>query len=252
MKVSNNLSVIARSVATKQSKSRLLRALRALAMTIFLAIIVLINPLGVYCAQENRTVQESADDKISLDLKNVDIVELLRIISLKTGKTIVPSKEVTGRITVYLSNVAFNDVLDIILLTQGLALNPKNQLLFEGIDFRSYQLAFTFTPYSAEEAETVRQIIKTFKKHAAPTIITEAAGMFFRPPSTVGVQFMFNGKENPNIAKVTESVIESIDVNYAPNGWAAHDNGAPVQTTLTLQLKEIQLVDSVMIDKQGF
>ena len=140
----------------------------------------------------------------------------------------------------------------LLLQTKGLALNPKNQLLFEGIDFRSYQLAFTFTPYSAEEAETVRQIIKTFKKHAAPTIITETAGMFFRPPSTVGVQFMFNGKENPNIAKVTESVIESIDVNYAPNGWAAHDNGAPVQTTLTLQLKEIQLVDSVMIDKQGF
>ena len=140
----------------------------------------------------------------------------------------------------------------LLLATQGLALNPKNQLLFEGIDFRSYQLAFTFTPYSAEEAETVRQIIKTFKKHAAPTIITEAAGMFFRPPSSVGVQFMFNGKENPNIAKVTESVIESIDVNYAPNGWAAHDNGAPVQTTLTLQMKEIQLVDSVMIDKQGF
>jgi hypothetical protein len=140
----------------------------------------------------------------------------------------------------------------LLLATQGLALNPKNQLLFEGIDFRSYQLAFTFTPYSAEEAETVRQIIKTFKKHAAPTIITETAGMFFRPPSTVGVQFMFNGKENPNIAKVTESVIESVDVNNAPNGWAAHDNGAPVQTTLTLQMKEIQLVDSVMIDKQGF
>jgi hypothetical protein len=140
----------------------------------------------------------------------------------------------------------------LLLATQGLALNPKNQLLFEGIDFRSYQMSFTFTPYSAEEAETVRQIIKTFKKHAAPTIITEAAGMFFRPPSTVGVQFMFNGKENPNIAKVTESVIESIDVNYAPNGWSAHENGAPVQTVLTINFKEIQLVDSVMIDKQGF
>ena len=68
---------------------------------------VLINPLGVYSAQENPKVQETANDKISLDLKNVDIVELLRIISLKTGKTIVPSKEITGRITIYLSNVAF-------------------------------------------------------------------------------------------------------------------------------------------------
>ncbi|PIP19215.1 MAG: hypothetical protein COX41_04105, partial [Candidatus Omnitrophica bacterium CG23_combo_of_CG06-09_8_20_14_all_41_10] len=87
------------------------------------------------CAQENQQVQvqqvqESANDKISLDLKNVEIVELLRIVSLKTGKTIVPSKEVTGRITVYLSNVAFNDVLDIILLTQGLALNRKDNVYY--------------------------------------------------------------------------------------------------------------------------
>ena len=107
-------------------------AMRALAMTAPLVAMFLINPLGAKTenAQENQQVQESANDKISLDLKNVDIVELLRIVSLKTGKTIVPSKEVTGRITVYLSNVAFNDVLDIILLTQKLALNCKDNIYY--------------------------------------------------------------------------------------------------------------------------
>jgi hypothetical protein len=67
--------------------------------------------------------------------------------------------------------------------------------------------------------------------------------MFFVPPSTFNLDFLFNGQRNTNITKVTESVIESIDVNYAPNGWAAHDNGAPVQTTLTINFKEIELVD---------
>jgi hypothetical protein len=138
------------------------------------------------------------------------------------------------------------------LATQGLAINPKNQLLFDGIDFRTYQLAFTFTPYSSEEAETVKNIIKAFRKAAAPKIVNQAAGMFFTPPKIIKPAFMFNGKENSNISKVGESVIESIDVNYAPNGWAAHQNGAPVQTTLTINFKEIQLVDSTMIDKQGF
>ena len=94
-----------------------------LALSIIMGMGILINPPSISCAQEASVAQETANDKISLDLKNVDIVELLRIISLKTGKTIVPSKEVTGRITVYLSNVAFNDVLDIIVLTQGLTLN---------------------------------------------------------------------------------------------------------------------------------
>ena len=134
----------------------------------------------------------------------------------------------------------------------NLAINPKNQLLFEGIDFRTYQMAFVFTPYSAEEARTVKKIIQSFKKHAAPRIVTEAAGMFFVPPSTVRLQFMYNGKENPHVARVAESVIESVDVNYSPNGWAAHDDGAPVQTMLTINFKEIQLIDKTMIEKEGF
>jgi hypothetical protein len=129
------------------------------------------------------------------------------------------------------------------LSTQGLAINPQQQLLFDGIDFRTYQMAFTFTPYSRQEAETVKEIIKLFRYHAAPQITTSAAGMFFVPPSTFNLDFLFNGQRNTNVTKVTESVIENIDVNYAPNGWAAHDDGAPVQTTLTINFKEIELVD---------
>lgn len=139
------------------------------------------------------------------------------------------------------------------LATQGLAINPKQQLLFEGIDFRTYQLAFTFTPYSREEAETVRKIIKAFRKAAAPTITDAAAGMFFVPPNIITLDFLHNGKRNPNISRVAESVIESIDVNYTPTTmWAAHDDGAPVQTMMTINFKEVQLIDSDMINNGGY
>ena len=137
------------------------------------------------------------------------------------------------------------------LATQGLAINPQQQLLFDGIDFRTYQMAFTFTPYSKQEAETVNKIIQLFKYHAAPQITTAGAGMFFIPPSTFDVDFMFNGKRNQNVNRVAESVIESVDVNYAPNGWSAHDDGAPVQTTLTINFKEIELIDKTKI-KDGY
>jgi hypothetical protein len=39
-------------------------------------------------------------------------------------------------------------------------------------------MAFTFTPYSKEEAETVNKIIQLFKYHAAPQITTSWPGMF--------------------------------------------------------------------------
>jgi hypothetical protein len=149
-----------------------------------------------------------------------------------------------------LAGAAQSSAGKLFLKSQGLAINPNQQLLFDGIDFRSYQMAFTFTPYTREEADTVKKIINLFKEHSAP-LITSGVGMFFIPPSTFDVKFLFNNKENRNINRVAESVIESIEVNYAPNGWAAHDDGAPVQTTLTIGFKEIELIDRTKI-QQGY
>jgi hypothetical protein len=137
----------------------------------------------------------------------------------------------------------------LLLSTQGLAINPQNQLLFEGIGFRNYQMSFTFTPYSREEAASVKEIIQMFKKHAAPRLVKGAGGMLFIPPSSFKLKFFFNGNENLNVGKVAESVIESIDVNYAPNGWSAHTDGAPVQTTMTISFKEIEIIDREKIEK---
>jgi hypothetical protein len=133
----------------------------------------------------------------------------------------------------------------------GYAVNPQLQLLFEGISFREYQMSFIFTPYSKQESDQVQQIIQLFRQNAAPQIVTEAGGMFFIPPSSFTLDFLYNGQTNPYINKVAESVITGIDVNYAPSGYSTHDDGAPVQTTLTLQFKEIQLIDSAKI-QQGY
>lgn len=91
-----------------------------------------VTPAIISAEEVPSTVQEKQErrEKISLDLKDVEIVELLRILSLKTNQTIVPTKEVTGRITIYLNNVTFQDVLDIVLLSQGLACNIKGNIYY--------------------------------------------------------------------------------------------------------------------------
>ena len=129
----------------------------------------------------------------------------------------------------------------------GYAVNPQLQVLFQGIGFREFSMNFTFTPYSKDEAQMVEKIIKMFRKNAAPKIVTGAAGMFFVPPSSFGIEFMFNGIENKHLNKIQNSVITGIDVNYAPQGWSAHDDGAPVQTTLSITFKELTLTDSAQI-----
>ena len=136
----------------------------------------------------------------------------------------------------------------IALKSQGLAINPNQQLLFDGIPLRSYQLAFTFTAYSQQESETVLKIIQTLKSYSRPRTVTGSGGMLFIPPATFDLQFLFNGKPNKYVNKVAESVITNVDVNYAPNGWAAHHDGAPLQIQLTLQFKEIKLIDKDKVD----
>ncbi len=69
------------------------------------------------------------DTRISLDLKGIDIIELLRILSLKTGYTIVPSRDVSGRVNIFLNNITFDDALEIILVSQSLAAEKKNNLI---------------------------------------------------------------------------------------------------------------------------
>ena len=136
-----------------------------------------------------------------------------------------------------------SDASKLLLRSQGLAINPNQQVMFDGIQLRTYQLAFTFTPYSQQEAEEVKKIIDTFKLYSRPRTVEGTGGMLFIPPATFDLQFLLNGKENQYVNKVAESVIESLDVNYAPNGWATYANGMPVQTTLTMNFKEIKLID---------
>jgi hypothetical protein len=160
-------------------------------------------------------------------------------------------EDITGPLGKGINAARNNSAMQLALKKAGYAVNPQIQMLFEGIGFRDYQMAFTFTPYSKQEAETVKNIIKQFRKAASPEIVTQAAGMFFIPPSVLDISFLYNGQPNPNINKIARSVITSVDVNYAPDGWSAHDDGAPVQTTLTLQFKETVLIDKKKID-QGY
>jgi len=144
-----------------------------------------------------------------------------------------------------------NSAVKLAMSAAGYVFNPQQQVLFEGINFREYEMNFTFTPSSAEETNSVNAIIKTLRYHAAPQI-GGLGGFFFIPPSVFNVSFRYNGKVNPNINLLKRSVLKSVNVNYAPNGWAAFEgSGAPVQTTMSLQFQEIVLVDKTQI-KQGF
>lgn len=138
------------------------------------------------------------------------------------------------------------------LLTAGVgqALNPQLQVIFRGIGFRSFQFDFTLTPYSQQESEQIAKIVKAFKFAAAPEIQKASIfgqGLFYKVPDRFKIQFFYNGQENFKVHRIGECVLENINVDYAPIGWATFGDGTPVQTKLTVQFKETVIIDKTKI-----
>jgi hypothetical protein len=159
--------------------------------------------------------------------------------------------ELIGKGASAINSIANNTAAKLALNKLGYAFNPQQMLLFQGIPFREFPMSFTFTAESAQEAAQIQRIIREFRMYAAPTVVTETAGFFFKPPGIFKLSFWSNGQINSNINQVTDCVLKSVDVNYAPNGWSAHKDGKPVQITMNLQFQETSLVDRTKIS-QGF
>ena len=64
-----------------------------------------------------------------LDLKNMDILDVLKLISQKSGVNIVASQEVKGKVTVYLKNVTVQEALTIIVEAYGWAYDQDEDII---------------------------------------------------------------------------------------------------------------------------
>ena len=68
------------------------------------------------------------DETVSLDLRDMDIIEALKYISGKTGLNIIPTKEVSGRVSLMVDDASIRDVFDIILRSNNLAYEKKGNI----------------------------------------------------------------------------------------------------------------------------
>ncbi len=66
----------------------------------------------------------------NLDLKDANLLGILQMLSIKTRKNIVASKEVRGTVTASLSNVTVKEALDAILKANGYAYREKGNFLY--------------------------------------------------------------------------------------------------------------------------
>lgn len=133
----------------------------------------------------------------------------------------------------------------------GMVQNPMLELIYYSPQFREFTFEFFFYPRSTKEAGQVQAILDKLRFHQCPEIYKDSYGFFLIPPSEFDIKFYYNGKENPNIPKISTCVLTGMGINYAPSGFSAYEvpgsnspslggTGMPVSIQLTLNFKETE------------
>lgn len=158
--------------------------------------------------------------------------------------------EAASKVAGRLPGVQSSEELTNLLLfgTTGRAINPQMEVLYNSPRLRTFTFDFRLVPRSQPEAETIQKIVNKFKYYSAPTIEANTSGRYYIPPSRFILEFHHRGKENPYLFKTRQCVLESISLDYAPNGYATHYDGAPIETRMQLIFKETTMISRADLD----
>ena len=74
--------------------------------------------------------QTIGSDKISLDLKGMDVVEVIKMLATKGNLNVILSNDVKGRVTIFLKSVNIMDAFEIILAANGLAYDKRGEIIY--------------------------------------------------------------------------------------------------------------------------
>lgn len=133
-------------------------------LTIFLCLLFVMEGFFVPEARPQDTVPAApvaAVDKMSLDIKGMDIVDVLKMLASKTALNLVIDKNVAGRVTVFLKDVAPREALQVILSSSGLVVRQ------EGVISR-VMTAQDYEKIHGYDFDDPRQTLRLRLKYAAP------------------------------------------------------------------------------------
>ncbi len=131
------------------------------------------------------SLEEGLNQHIELDLRDLDIIDTLKFLAMKGGINIIASKDVTGKVSLFLKDVTIKDALQIILQANNLAYEKRGDIIYvmteaeykviKGNNFKdTRQIKLFNLKYTTPE--TVFKALDTIKSDVGKLIVDEETG----------------------------------------------------------------------------
>ena len=127
----------------------------------------------------------------------------------------------------------------------GTAINPYATLVFNGVDLKVHNFEWLLSPDTKDEADTLRQIIRTIQQEITPEMAGVIGGSvsektlgrgLLRYPSMVDC--FFHGIDSRFFFRMKTAMISQFNVDYSPNGIALNKGGKPSAVRITMVMTE--------------
>ena len=150
------------------------------------------------------------------------------------------------------SNVSPQSVIS---RSTGQILNNNLELLFKGVNLRSFPYSITFSPRSPTEANVVKQIIRRLKASMAPKageFNGSAQGIFIQSPDVFQLRFLKDDTDHPFLHTFKLCALTGMSVNYTNAGtYTSYEDGTPVNIRMSLTFKELNPIYHEDYQQQG-
>ena len=142
----------------------------------------------------------------------------------------------------------------VIARATGQILNSNLELLFKGVNLRSFPFSVTFSPRNYDEAIRVKTIIRYLKQTMAPKTGVEGGGtgIFLKSPDVFSLRYLHKGADHPFLNRFKLCALTGLSVNYTNAGtYASYDGGTPVNIRMNMTFKELNPIYSEDYEGMG-
>lgn len=198
------------------------------------------QPQGVG-GKTGKNAQVSAG-KISLDIKGMDIIDVLKVLAMRGNLNIAAGKNVRGKVTVFLKNVNVMDALEIILVANGLAYEKKGDI-FNIMTDKDYEQLYGERSYDKKTVEIIRlkyaqaagvsKALNQIKSKIGKVVVDDASNTVVLIDVPENIERMKAAIKKMDLPTVTKTFI----LNYAK----AKEMGEMLKESLSKNLGEIKV-----------